>query len=91
VADSAETIMIGGGRPMRTCIGCGQTDDHPRCIVDKGDEGEVTWHMDCHFIATGPQPCHASVTSADGPTGAERLVAIQEHAAAEQAAANEEV
>lgn len=45
--------------PQRTCIGCATTDNHPRCIEDRGDDSEITWHMDCHDIAYGPLPCHA--------------------------------
>ena len=44
---------------MRTCIGCTQTDDHPRHVIALGDGSEVNWHMDCHAIATGCASCAA--------------------------------
>lgn len=43
--------------PVRTCIGCEQTDDHPRHVIALTDGSEVTWHMDCHWIATGCEVC----------------------------------
>lgn len=49
--------------PQRTCIGCAQTDDHPRCIEDRGDGSDITFHMDCHKIAYGALPCHAVLDS----------------------------
>lgn len=54
---------------QRTCIGCGQTDDHPRHVIALPDGSEVTWHNDCHAIATGCQVCKATADSADGLKG----------------------
>lgn len=73
--------LIGHGRPMRTCIGCLQTDDHPRCIVDTGTGEDVTWHHDCHHAAIGPADCHRAVELAAGGTGEDMLAAILSHAA----------
>lgn len=39
-------------KPMRLCIGCGQTDDHPRHVTN----GQKPWHMDCHAL-TGCESC----------------------------------
>ena len=63
--------MIGGDRPMRTCIGCGQTDDHPRCIVQITATEDVTWHPDCHQIAAGDMDCHPQCAGGahEGKTG----------------------
>ena len=33
--------------PTRTCIACGQTDDHPRHQTVLPDQSEVGHHMDC--------------------------------------------
>jgi len=44
---------------IRTCIGCMQTDDHPRHVVALTDGSEVNWHMDCHAAATGCLSCTA--------------------------------
>lgn len=56
---------------MRLCIGCGQTDDHPRhIIVLEGGEKEVGYHMDCHVAQTGCELCATSLAPiADGTTG----------------------
>ena len=54
--------MIGGGRPMRTCVACGQTDDHPRHSVLVGDAW-AEYHLDCHALMSPPcQECKARVT-----------------------------
>jgi Fe-S oxidoreductase len=55
--------------PMRTCIGCEQTDDHPRDVVALPDGSEVTWHMDCHVIATGCETCKAQLADAGKAKG----------------------
>lgn len=39
--------------PVRTCIGCGKTDDHPRIVIALRDGTDVNWHHDCHALATG--------------------------------------
>ncbi len=55
---------------QRTCIGCGKTDGDPRCIEDRGDGSDITWHPDCHRIAFGDLPCHAVlVKGGEGLTG----------------------
>lgn len=51
--------------PIRTCIGCEQTDDHPRHVIAVGDGSEVTWHFDCHRIALGCPSCTAQTEGAE--------------------------
>lgn len=34
--------------PLRTCVGCGQVDDHPRDVVALPDGSAANWHHDCH-------------------------------------------
>lgn len=70
--------MIGAGRPVRTCIGCMQSDDHPRHVIDVGD-GEVTWHFDCH-AAAGCESCAPVAKKAKG-TGEQMLATILGHGA----------
>lgn len=62
--------------PLSTCIGCGQTDDHPKHIDERGGGIEVRWHMDCHVISlgSGGEPGHCDICTprrvgADGLTG----------------------
>lgn len=59
------------GLPTRTCIGCTQSDTHPRhdVIVQLAPEYvEVSWHLDCHAIA-GCESCAAQTAGANGATG----------------------
>lgn len=56
--------------PVRTCIGCKKTDDHPRHVMVEGVEQiQVTWHMDCHAIATDCPICAGVVAGAKEATG----------------------
>lgn len=55
--------------PVRTCIGCAQSDDHPRHVLATLDGAAVTWHMDCHSIATGCEICSAQIDGAKGSKG----------------------
>lgn len=54
--------------PVRTCIGCAQTDDHPRHVLNVGDV-DISWHMDCHAIATGCPVCKAQLEGVGGVEG----------------------
>lgn len=56
--------------PMRSCVVCGQHDDHPRCLVDDGTGADLNYHKDCHRNAFGDLPCHAVLTAGgDGLKG----------------------
>jgi hypothetical protein len=46
----------------KTCIGCGQHDDHPKHTISVGDD-EIVWHNDCHARATECVPCSAIAAS----------------------------
>lgn len=60
------------GHPVRSCIACGQEDDHPRHGIYMGpDLGHVLWHMDCHSHATGCDTCNAQIADAGGVKGDE--------------------
>ena len=68
---------IGAGRPVRSCLGCGATDDHPRHVIDVGDPNtDVAWHLDCHARA-GCDSCAAQTADADGATGTDMLAHLQ--------------
>jgi hypothetical protein len=54
--------------PVRTCIGCGQQDDHPRHVIDAGGT-DVTWHMDCHVFAAGCEVCKHQLDGVGGAKG----------------------
>jgi hypothetical protein len=53
--------------PVRTCIGCAQTDDHPRHVIATSDGANVSWHLDCHVIAGKCEVCTGQL--ADAPAG----------------------
>lgn len=55
---------------IRSCIACGQADDHPRHVIAQGD-ASILWHMDCHVIATGCEVCEQQIGGADGAQGDE--------------------
>jgi len=55
--------------PIRTCIGCTQSDDHPRHVIASSDGSDVNWHLDCHRIATGCESCTAQTADVDGVIG----------------------
>jgi hypothetical protein len=48
VKAAVEAAPAGPANPVRNCLACGQTDDHPRHVVDLGEGREVSFHMDCH-------------------------------------------
>lgn len=65
---------------IRTCIGCGQTDDHPRLVVagTVDHTADITWHHDCWCIAhpddgsdAGVAEMHLVVAHAAGRQGDE--------------------
>jgi len=56
---------------VTTCIGCGQTDDHPKhVVVVNAAHDSVAWHMDCHAHAsTACEVCDAQTALAAGAKG----------------------
>lgn len=53
---------------IRNCLGCGQSDDHPRHITVVADGTEVAWHMDCHAL-TGCEVCQSTLEDVTGMKG----------------------
>jgi hypothetical protein len=60
-----------------TCLGCSQTDDHPKHGVGLPDGSTAYWHNDCHATVTGCKVCSAN--AAQGLKGDELLNHIQEN------------
>lgn len=57
---------------QRTCIGCGQTDNHPKHRIALGDGNEAAWHMDCHARSgDGCESCAAQKEGAEHLVGEE--------------------
>lgn len=59
--------------PVRPCIGCGGSDDHPRheVVIGDGNHTSVFWHMDCHVLATACSLCAQQIEGAGGVKGHE--------------------
>lgn len=67
--------LMGGGRPVRPCIACGQHDDHPRHVIDLGGGETSMFHLDCHALM-GCETCKPQAAAAAGATGHGMLDAI---------------
>lgn len=54
-----------------TCIGCGQTDNHPMILTGPLDEAPIYWHHDCFVIAKRPgwEDIKTAIEGAQGATG----------------------
>lgn len=63
--------------PIETCIGCAQTDDHPKHQIIQRDDTSVFWHHDCHAIATGDEV--SAAVAACGFTGDKLRAHIIKH------------
>jgi len=75
--------------PVRSCLACGQVDDHPRHVITLPDHSEVTYHMDCHARMNPPcEICTAQTETATGVTGDELRAHITSSEQAEYLAAN---
>jgi len=64
--------------PVRTCIGCGQTDDHPRHVIVVG-EVDVPWHIDCHVLAAGCAICRHLLDGVGGVDGNPKGDMLRDH------------
>lgn len=49
---------------QRACLGCGQTDDHPKHVVGTLDGNAVAYHFDCH--AATESGCPSCAAQKDG-------------------------
>lgn len=63
-------------RPIRSCDVCGQTDDHPRHVIQHGPDTFTMRHLDC-CAAQGCRVCVTTETATAGARGPELLAAIQ--------------
>lgn len=64
--------------PQRLCVGCRQTDDHPRhdeVLQVQPEMVVASWHLDCCALIKGCVSCAEQVEGADGKTGQ----AMREH------------
>jgi hypothetical protein len=65
--------------PVRVCVGCAQSDDHPRCVVATPDGATVTYHMDCHAIIADCAVCKAQLEGVGGVAGNPKGDALREY------------
>jgi hypothetical protein len=59
---------------VRACLGCEQSDDHPKHVMALRDGSDAPWHMDCH-AKTGCESCRAQ-TANQGDARGEAFRAI---------------
>lgn len=52
--------------PVRTCLGCAASDDHPRHVFATPDGAAVSYHMDCCAIARNCEVCKAQLETVGG-------------------------
>lgn len=74
---------------LRTCMACGQTDDHPRhslIIRLQPELVEEEMHKDCCVRERGCRQCWSEISGADGKTGDELRAHITAHHAVLQGA-----
>lgn len=67
---------------LRTCVGCSQTDDHPRHdeILQLAPELIVaSWHKDCCAIIKNCELCRTETAGADGKTGDDMRAHVVAH------------
>lgn len=72
--------------PVRTCLACGQTDDHPRHVIALPDGNDVNYHMDCCQIVKGCEHCAAAREGGEDKKGDELRTHIVENAPAREEA-----
>jgi hypothetical protein len=64
--------------PVRTCLGCAQTDDHPRHETATAN-GLVGYHMDCCAIARDCAICKAQLEGVGGVAGNPKGQMLRDH------------
>ena len=52
--------------PVRTCVGCGRADDHPRHVHALPDGTTFGLHMDCCAISKSCEVCLAQLEGVGG-------------------------
>lgn len=58
--------------PLRTCMGCAQTDDHPKHHAVQRDGSSAYWHLDCHARLDPPcDVCARQTAGSKGATGSD--------------------
>ena len=53
-------------RPLRNCVGCGQSDTGPRDQEWLPDGSTAYWHPDCHVLVKNCAICEAVLDTAGG-------------------------
>lgn len=55
--------------PVFSCLGCGQSDDHPKHVIDLDGTNLARWHYACHASVAGCEICVPIAEAAMGKTG----------------------
>ena len=53
-------------RPVRPCVGCGQSDQAPRDQVSLPDGNVAYYHFDCHVLIADCTGCKLALAGAGG-------------------------
>lgn len=64
---------------VRNCVGCGQTDDHPRDVVALPDGNTALYHLDCHVLVANCAGCKAQLEGVGGVEGNPKGQALRDH------------
>jgi hypothetical protein len=65
--------------PVRNCVGCGASDDHPRHVVSLTDGNTANYHMDCHVLIANCDVCEAQLEGVGGVKGNPKGDDLREH------------
>jgi hypothetical protein len=65
--------------PIRDCVGCGQTDDHPRHVHALPDGSTANFHMDCCAIIRRCEVCKAQLDGVGGVEGNPKGQSLRDH------------
>lgn len=65
--------------PVRNCVGCGGTDDHPRHVHALPDGTAFYLHMDCCAISKDCEVCKAQLEGVGGVEGNPKGDALRKH------------
>jgi hypothetical protein len=77
-----ELVPAWVGALERTCIGCGQRDNHPKYITGALNAPPIYWHHDCYVISEQPgwEDVRAMIHGAEGRTGHQLRLHLLRHA-----------
>jgi hypothetical protein len=70
---------VSATNPVRPCLGCSQSDDHPKHMTASPDGAFLAYHMDCCAIARNCEICAAQLDGVGGPGGNPKGEKLRQH------------